>query len=283
MNLARAEALFWKSVRSGAPPPELDTAFVARQGLDVVRRMGIYRSAYWTRQLRVLEDSFARVLSVLGRERFRQLALAYIADSPSSVPGIEMIGQGLPEYLARSVHALPVDALDLARLEWATLEALLAPDALHTVTPSSLQREDLPRCRVVFASHVRLLRLSSRAVALFREHDGGGRQLEIELDREGPVWVAVWRGPRRVEHVTLNEPSGRALYRAQRGAALAHVCTSFTGARAVDEAFETLAGWLRRRWLVGLEPMSFALGETDTRGRASELELGRKAQREGLG
>ena len=93
MNLAELERFFYDSVRADRPPRDIGHVFVGSTRLGAVRRMSIYHSAYWGRQIRTLSETFPHVSRALGDERFRRIAHAYLVECPSEKPAIEFVGE----------------------------------------------------------------------------------------------------------------------------------------------------------------------------------------------
>ena len=235
MKLAQLEARFWQAVRSKAPPAWLDEVFVANNGLDVVRSMGIYHAQYWARQVRALEQVFPRVLAHLDEARFRQLALAYIDEFPSETPVIERIGRGLADYMHRRSEEFEPRLVDLARLEWARLEVLLAPDSAPFEL-GALGRVDLARARAKLAAHVRCLELSELSLASWR-----GVVSNEDASRERTTCV-IWRQRYVVNHIGLEPAAAVAFERLTEGDTLAarirrlhgRACRAHCGADAAE-------------------------------------------------
>jgi hypothetical protein len=94
--------------------------------LTSFERLEIYNRQYWFRVIDAVSEDFPALRAVLGGERFDSLVLAYLRENPSTSFTLRNLGARLPAWLASypelagSQHAL---ALDVARLEWAYIEA----------------------------------------------------------------------------------------------------------------------------------------------------------------
>jgi hypothetical protein len=250
MNLARLEALFWGAVRSKTPPAELFEAFVGDERLDVVRRMAIYRSAYWTRQQRTLSEVFSRVRDALGAEAFDRLSFEYLEAFPSESPAVEWVGRHFPMFLEHPARA-PARALcDLSRLEWARLESLLARDEEHSVSAADLAGADIQNCCVSLRPDLRLLRLSPVALELWEKRTRWSESLD--RDDVPRVGCAVWRRRHAVRHAVVEETEFRALESVARGKPFGVVCDVFPEPDAVQCATRAIGSWLSRGWLCNL-------------------------------
>jgi hypothetical protein len=253
MSLAQREAWFWHGVRSCHPPSDADAVIAARPGLSARRRLEIYRAAYFARQFRVLEETFPRAAELLGRDRFREIAEAYLEERPSSAPAIEWVGEALVDFLLVVRQPVLPAVVDVARLEWARHCALLAPEAERTLPPEELARGLAGADRLRFAPALTLLRVAHDAPALWARHAPGP-----DGDR-GRVSLAVWRRRFSVTHARLAEDEAAALASAMKGSTFDATCTSFSEPHAVERASEVVAGWIRRRWLVALGSVVLAM------------------------
>jgi hypothetical protein len=98
----------------------------ANARLTSVERLEIYSRSYWSRVLESLADDFPGLRAVLGQLAFHRLSRAYLTDCPSRSFTLRNLGARLEEWLRTNQryggHA-PGLALDMARLEWAHIEA----------------------------------------------------------------------------------------------------------------------------------------------------------------
>lgn len=247
MRLAELQRLFWRSVRFDPAPPEVAEAFVGDERLDAFGRMAIYRQMYWYRQVEALRDSFPRLLDVLGEERFTKLVCSYIAAHPSTHPALEWLGRALPGYLAAHPREDMPFLGDVAALEWAESEALLAPDAPPAVDVEGVRAvpvEQFSASVLRFTGTLRVVEASGPAVERWSAKPVAG-------DR---VVVAVWRKRFGVEHSMLPDDEARALALARQGRPVADVFEAFQAADSpAERAFGALLSWIRRAWIVAVE------------------------------
>jgi hypothetical protein len=89
-------------------------------------RLEIYNRQYWFRVITAVAEDFPALNAVLGSEVFDELVLAYLRGNPSTSFTLRNLGSRLPEWLqyhpefTSGNHDL---AMDIARLEWAYVEA----------------------------------------------------------------------------------------------------------------------------------------------------------------
>lgn len=247
MQLADLERSFWRIVRAPTPPENAGEHFVSHGALDAARRLGIYHSAYFSRQEQVLVELFPRLSAVLGEEEFHRISRGLILSRPSRTPIIERIAADLPDYLATTERLRPA-LIDLARLEWARTDALLSPNEPRQLSIDQLSRPDLARCRARFSAAARLLHVVESALFYWSGH--------LEPKDEGPLaFVVVTRNASTVSHSVLSDEAGRALVRSIAGEPLGEVFSEFTasgvqGAHAALKQFVQLSLWSR------LEPVN---------------------------
>ena len=108
--------------------------------LTSFERLEIYNRQYWFRVLSAFAEDFPGVRAVLGGRRFDAMARAYLVACPSRSFTLRNLGSRLVSWLHKHpAWALERQslALDMARLEWADIEAF---DGLRE---PSLKAEDL--------------------------------------------------------------------------------------------------------------------------------------------
>lgn len=248
MKLLEAQALFWRAVRAEHPPPELRVAFAAPPADGITARMQIYRNAYWARHEKRLAESYPRLHAALGPSAFRELAHDYILAHPSTTDAIELAGQGLARHMAGAAQRHDRWLVDVAALEWARVQAILAPDAPAPLHAGALGARDAPERTLRLRRDLSVVRVCLRA--LLWVEDTQDRSADDRTER----WVAVSRGRRGTLERTLTEAAGAALRAALDGETLAATCARFAGPDAATEATEALMSWCEAGWIIGLEP-----------------------------
>jgi hypothetical protein len=108
--------------------------------LTSFERLEIYNRQYWFRLLSSMIEDFPGLRAVLGDRRFDAMCQAYLVDCPSRSFTLRNLGSQLEAWLRKHHRwAGPKQtlALDIARLEWADIEAFdgaaeppLRPDQL---------------------------------------------------------------------------------------------------------------------------------------------------------
>lgn len=229
-------------------PGSLDTWFVGGASLGAAERVGIYHHAYYARQIGVLAELFPRACALLGPVAFGSVARQYLDLFPSRTPVIERIGARFPAFLNRSRHREHAGLLDVARLEWARVEALLSPDGERTVSVHELATAPPLRTRLLQHPAASLLRISRVGLVLWQ-----GAPDATEAPEAGSTYVLVSRPACDLLQRELSDEGGRALERSFAGESLARAFGEFSGADAVEKASQALASFLRLGAWAGLE------------------------------
>jgi hypothetical protein len=94
--------------------------------LSSLERLEIYSRSYWFRVLDSLVEDFPGVRSIVGVRKFHSMSRDYLVEHPSTSFTLRNLGSRFVEWLQRNSHRLQPNqqlALDMARLEWAQIEA----------------------------------------------------------------------------------------------------------------------------------------------------------------
>jgi hypothetical protein len=99
--------------------------------LSPVEQVDIYREQFWLRHVDCLHDDFASIEHALGDDdAWRTLTRRYLADCPSRAWSLRDLGERMIAFLETTAPWSDDPFLaDLARVEWAFVEAFDGPDA----------------------------------------------------------------------------------------------------------------------------------------------------------
>src|ERR1700737_3595072 len=129
--------------------------------LTAFERLEIYNRQYWFRVLSSMIEDFPGLRAVLGDRRFEAMSKAYLVDCPSRAFTLRNLGASLEAWLrkhpkwAGAKHAL---AVDIARLEWADIEAFDGK-AEPALRPEDLRADAGAKLKLKLQPYVRLLDL----------------------------------------------------------------------------------------------------------------------------
>jgi hypothetical protein len=240
--------LFWRAARGEVAVADVERTFVSQGRLAAPSRMKIYASAYRIRQVKALADVFHEVGRLLGSE-FEPLAEAYVRQFPSASPALEWLGRSFVAFLRQYPTEAAPNALvaDVAALEWARNEALLAPEASVHFAPEALTQCRAESARVELRPGLRLVQVSAQALHLWPP---AAQRAEDEPSAL-PRVVAFWRARYEVRFRLLDADEADALARVARGEPLAAVCAAFAGATCPGtRAHGVVARWVREGWIL---------------------------------
>lgn len=210
------------------PAAETPAGLVGPDGKTAPKRFNVYRNNVVASLCEALEQSFPAVGNLLGEDYFKALARAFVAEHPPSSPVLMWYGADYGDFIERfpPLQAYPYLA-DVARLEWAWLQAYHAADAapldpaeIGAVAPDAVGniRFDKHPASRVFQSQwpvwdlVRANRFDANA--------------NTEVDLEKPQSVLITRPEFEVELVLLR-PGGDVFVTALfDGATLAEAATA---------------------------------------------------------
>jgi putative DNA-binding protein len=252
----------------------------ANARLQPIERLEIYNRMYWFRLLDCVADDSPGLRAFLGDERFWKLAQAYLVKYPSTSYTLRNLCSRLPKFLAEEPQwtaPRTAEAIDLARFEWAQIEAFDGP-RLKPLSRRNLAKADPENLRVRLQPHLTVLRLSypvdeyvmavkrgdvalrgaaSQAVTK-RRAASAESAAEIELKKER-VDVAVHRSD-NVLYYKRMEPAAAAILRGlSAGRPLAEACARAmrTSRLTPDEQAARIKAWfslwMRLGWICARE------------------------------
>jgi hypothetical protein len=230
--------------------------------LTAFERLEIYNRQYWFRVLGALAEDFAALRAVVGASVFERLSIAYLAVHPSRSFSLRNLGSKLPEWLAANPeftgrrHRL---AVDVARIEWAFVEAFdsadrapLTLDQIATLEADSrlgLQPHlqlivlDYAADDLVLSLHKREKRQASEAGV--KHEEAPDAPASLPRLRRRRTWVAAHRVDLAVYYRRLQPEEFLTLAAIRQGQQLAEaIAAGFAGSR-IPEARrpKQIQGW----------------------------------------
>lgn len=111
----------------GRPMKEVVGSFIkANDRLTSFERLQIYNRQYWYRLMACMREDYPGLLAVIGERKFHHLSVAYLTEHPSTSFTLRDLGRHLIGFLERNPKLVAPyydRAYDIARLEWAHIEA----------------------------------------------------------------------------------------------------------------------------------------------------------------
>jgi hypothetical protein len=237
---------------SGAPGErlraEVEEQIAGDSRLSATERLDIYAEQYFYRVHDCLAEDFPALRAVIGEKRFHNLVTDYLLEHPSTHPSLRFVGRRLPSFVGTHAPCARWPFLgDLARLEWALLEAFDAADAtpLAEAALAALPADAWSELRLSPVPSLRLVDLEwlvdeTWARAQRREDPGA--------PAVGPASLLIWRRDLRVLHRRLEPAERRALGAVGEGRTFTDVCDAAADAVGSSEVATLVAGFVRR-WL----------------------------------
>jgi hypothetical protein len=144
----------------GGPMKRYASRFIKpNDRLTSFERLEIYNRQYWFRVLSALGEDFPGLRAVLGERRFDAMARAYLIANPSRSFTLRNLGSRMEAWLRQNPNGAGVNqklALDIARLEWADIEAFDGK-AEPPLRPEDLSGAAGARMKLTLQPYVRLL------------------------------------------------------------------------------------------------------------------------------
>lgn len=139
---------------------EIDSIIAPNDKLSAFERLEVYNRQYWFRLFEALDMDFPALTKLLGNDQFRNLAEAYLSAHPSASYTLRNLGNRMVEFLAANPQLAgehPEAAIDVAKLEWAYVEAFDAAE-LQAAKPEELAAAG-EKARLRLQPHIQLVEL----------------------------------------------------------------------------------------------------------------------------
>jgi hypothetical protein len=233
--------------------------------LTSLERLEIYNRQYWYRVKDCFYDDYPGLRALLGDNRFERLALAYLTKHPSRSFTLRNLGRRLVSFLRREPKWTTPDqecAVDVARLEWAHIEAF-DNEAFPAVTTDALLDQDPEQIHLRLQPHLSLLRLNF-GVDEFLIHAQHSRDLRDEasnaMEQRRPrprtalqrrlkpetVFLAVHRHDESVYYKRLTASQFRLLSALRKNATLGEACALLLRSASDGAAVAAeVGGWFK--------------------------------------
>jgi len=240
-TLAQLQAEFKSYLFSGSNEAAFAPCIAAGNGINATRRLDVYRNAYYIRLQEALAHDFPALLIDMGEAAFGREMAAYLKACPSTSPSLRQLGERLPGYLLSRNKA---HWADLARVEWAILNAFDAADA-DALTVDDMQHIPPDAWQVLhFALHpsVSVLEVSHHAFDVWAAH----HQKQALRDRQihETVPLLIWRSPGGPTIKPLSIECHTLLVALGDGQSFAQACEQFLAFIAPDDIAQAAAGSL---------------------------------------
>lgn len=243
-------------------------AHISANGVQPVERLDIYRNNLHEGFIKALAIGFPVIARLVGADYFRQLAMQFLHAHPSRAGNLHHIGGPFPQYLRERFAESEYAYLgDVAALEWAHEEAMLAADAEPIVADALAEVDPARYEELRFHLHPAcgLVRSGFPIVRIWRANQPDPAAEEtIDLGSGGES-VLVLRTPECIEFHRLRAGDFAALEAFARGANLG---AALEAAQAADITFDlgaALRHFMGLNILTGIELPPVASPRSDAR------------------
>jgi len=146
----------------GRPMADVAAEFIKpNDRLTSFERIELYNRQYWFRLIDVMYEDYPGLAAILGQQRFNKFCERYLCRYPSRSGLLRFLGKNLARFIEEepALTAPQTDmALDMARFEWAQVEAFDAASK-PKLTVDDLLGRDPASTRLTFQPHISLLDL----------------------------------------------------------------------------------------------------------------------------
>lgn len=183
---------------------------ILEAGFSTEERMRIYRNNARIGFHNALAAAYPVIVQLGGSDWFESVALRYQQRHPSRCGDLQYVGEHFSHFLVPDLAGTGYEWFaEVARLEWAYQEVLVAPDchALEVSELASLTPEQQERLSLVPRADVRLVSSPVPVLKIWKAHQPGAA---TDFSLQGPTsHVLVVR---RADHVEMRElPPEQAL------------------------------------------------------------------------
>lgn len=192
------------------PKSPVPSGLVGPDGQSSIRRFNVYRNNVVAGLVRVLRDFFPATARLVGEEFFLLMARTFITGELPASPLLFEYGGNFPNFIRRFEPAGALPYLpDIARIEWAWIEAYHAPEArpINPAVIAELSPDVLSKLRMSLHPSLRMVRSRYPALSIWKMNVGANTPTGVFLAAHGED-VLITRPHAQVELLTL--PSGTA-------------------------------------------------------------------------
>jgi hypothetical protein len=244
---------------------EVEVFIKPNDRLNSFERLEIYNRQYWFRLLSGMSEDFPGLDALLGDRAFQKLSVEYLTAHPSSSFTMRNLGSHLESFLTAYEKPLEIERdllLDVARLEWAHIEAFDNGEAPPLTARQSAGLQE--SSHVALQPHLRLLSLrypvDNYVVAIHREMDEpevasnaftgrkrGHRKKHLQQLVREEIFLGVHRLDESIYYKRLDRDAFAILQSLDAGKTLGEALeTALAGSDANEEAFAAnLSGWFQ--------------------------------------
>jgi Putative DNA-binding domain len=247
----------------GRPTRRIIEGFIKpNDRLTSFERLEIYNRQYWFRVLDCFYEDYPGLRTVLGEKKFDRLAKIYLNQFPSASFTLRNLGRRLENFIRKNPSLAKPHfklALDMARLEWAYIEAFDNEDRPLLTTDDILDQQ-ASQVRLNLQPHLILLQLSHPLddfLIALRENTGlrteasnaredrshHSRARTRRFPKPETIYLAVHRRNNGVYYKRLEPAQFQLLSALHRGDTLDKALAGFSPRQAATLTAEKIRSW----------------------------------------
>ncbi|HEY1956320.1 MAG TPA: DNA-binding domain-containing protein [Polyangiaceae bacterium] len=226
--------------------------FGGSERLAPIEQLDVYREQFWIRHLNCLAEDFPVLHALVGDAKFEALVAEYLAAHPPTHFQLRHLGAKLAEFL----RGHDDDALlsDLARLEWAYVDAFDAADAppLDPNAVAAIPEDAWASARLRLHPSLQLLRLVYPTHEMRAKWWADKDVRPIERVERAAATVVVYRHKFLLYTEVMEPLAFEMLERFGRGETLGAAGDAL-GAEVEEKIGEWFARWAGLGWISSVE------------------------------
>lgn len=262
MKLGDLQAMFAEALPTHAPIAKHaewsargENAFGGSARLSPIEQLEVYREQFWLRHVHCLAEDFPVLHALVGEAKFEALVADYLAAHPPKHFQLRHLGDRLADFLGARDDAL---LANLARLEWAYIDAFDAADAppLDPNAVAAIPEDAWTNARLRLHPSLQLLRLAypshEMRAAWWEDRDAR----PIARVERAPATVAVYRRAFLLYTESMAPLAFEMLERLARGETLGAAGDSLAQSSGEDvesKVGEWFARWAGLGWISAVE------------------------------
>jgi hypothetical protein len=175
------------------------TEWIRADGIHPSERLAIYRNNLHAGFIKTLRLEFPVICRLVGEDYFRQLSLVFLGRHPSRSGDLHHVGAAFPSFLSeRFAETEYLYLADVARLEWACQQCLVAEDSepLDPQTLRGVPADAYGELRFTLRPACRLVHSVFPVMRIWEMNQPDAASDQIVDLRGGPDYLVVMRSLR---------------------------------------------------------------------------------------
>ncbi len=228
----------------------IESSVVETETVSSQSRLNVYRNAYQSRLVEALANNFPCLQAYIGDEEFENIALEYIAASPSTYRSIRWFGDTFSDFLRQYYEKNYAYIAELAEFEWkltlsfdARDECLFQLNGMIHIPP-----ESWVGMKLILHPSVLQMNFLWNVVAIWEAIENDEHYIDASKNAKLEAWI-LWRHDYMNNFYALSESEAWALDVISTGATFGEVCEGLRQWHddhdAGLQAASLLKGWIQ--------------------------------------